>query len=120
MSQMVLNRSGLHHVQGDVDVAPGSIRVCTSLGVRGLHNGLCNFALQAGQADVKPRLEEVGATRIAEVNFGIDGCVRGQFNFHPAGYVPHRADKTSRPASGKQLLRIGTASWNSGSPELKI
>src|SRR3979490_2744545 len=69
----VCSRSGLHHVERDVDVASCSVGICTCLAVRGVLNGLGDFALQARQADVKPRSEEVNVARIAQVYFGIDG-----------------------------------------------
>src|SRR5258706_14607409 len=116
----VCYRSGLHHVERNVDVAPCSVGICTCRLVRGVHNGLGDFALQAWQADVKPCSEEVNIARIAEVYFGIDGCVSRKFDLHPVGNKSHRTNETGRPTSGKQLLRIGTSSWDSGSRELNI
>src|SRR5579864_127507 len=116
----VCYRSGLHDVDRNVDVAPCSVGICACLGVRGVHNGLGDFALQAWQADVKPCSEEVNVARIAQVYFGIDGCVSRKFDLHLVGHKPHRTNETGRPTSGKQLLRIGTSSWDSGSRELNI
>src|SRR3954469_509348 len=104
----------LHHVESDVDVAPGSVGICTCLAVRGVHNGLGDVALQARQADVKPCSEEVNVARIAQVYFGIDGYVSRKFDLHLVGHNRHRANETGGPASGKQLLRIGTSSWDAG------
>src|SRR5258708_7290919 len=115
----VCYRSGLQHVERNVDVAPRSVGICTCLAVRGVHNGLGDIALQTGQADVKPCSEEVNA-RIAKVYFGIDGYVSRKFDLHLVGHKPHRTNETGRPTSGKQLLRIGTSSWDSGSRELNI
>src|SRR5712692_987848 len=78
----VCYRSGLHHVERNVDVAPCSIGICTFLAVRGVHNGLGDFALQARQADVKPCAKEVNVARIAQVYFGIDGCVSRKLDLH--------------------------------------
>src|SRR6267143_1259619 len=116
----VCYRSGLHHVERNVNVAPCSVGICTCLAVRGVHNGLGDFALQPRQADVKPCSKEVNVARIAQIYFGIDGCVSRKFDLHLAGNKPHRTNETGRPTSGKQLLRIGTSSWNSGSRELNI
>ena len=49
--------------------------------MRGIHNGLGDFALQARQADVKPCSEEVNVARIAQVYFGIDGYLSGSLTF---------------------------------------
>src|SRR6266446_486300 len=108
----VCYRSGLHHVDRNVDVAPRGVGICTCLAVRGVDNGLGNFALQARQADVKPCPEEVNVARIAQVYFGIDGYVSLKFDLHLVGNNPHRTNETGRPTSGKQLLRIATSSWN--------
>src|SRR6267378_4428496 len=99
---------------------PRLVGICTCLAVRGVHNGLGDFALQARQADAKPCPEEVNVARIAQVYFGIDGYVSRKFDLHLVGNKPHRTNETGRPTSGKQLLRIGTSSWNSGSRELNI
>src|SRR5438309_2318608 len=94
--------------------------ICTCLAVRVVHNGLGDFALQARQADVKPCAKEVNVARIAQVYFGIDGCVSRKLDLHLVGHKPHCTDETGRPTGGKQLLRIGTSSWDSGSRELDI
>src|SRR6266478_6619555 len=119
-TQNGLCRSGLHHVDRNVDVAPCSVRISACFAVRGVHNGLGDFALQARQADVKPCSEEVNVARIAQVYFGIDGCVSRKFDLHPVSDKCHRTNETGGPPSGKQLLRIGTSSWDSGSRELNI
>src|SRR6266478_1898090 len=116
----VCYRSGSHHVERNVDVAPCSVRISACFAVRGVHNGLGDFALQARQADVKPCSEEVNVARIAQVYFGIDGCVSRKFDLHPVSDKCHRTNETGGPPSGKQLLRIGTSSWDSGSRELNI
>src|SRR3984957_6799355 len=116
----VCYRSCLHHVERNVDVAPCSVGICTCLAVRGVHNGLGDFALQARQAAVKPRAEEVNIARISQVYFGIDGYLSRKFDFHFVGHNPHRANETGGPTSGKQLLRIGTSSRDYGSRELNI
>src|SRR5207247_10529933 len=102
----VCYRSGSYDLDRNVDVAPCSVGICTCRLVRGVHNGLGDFALQAWQADVKPCSEEVNVARIAQVYFGIDGYVSRKFDFHLVGYTPHRTNETGRPTSGKQLLRI--------------
>jgi hypothetical protein len=88
--------------------------------VRGVHNGLGDFALQARQADVKPRSEKVNVARIAQVYFGIDGYLSRTFDFHFVGHQPLRANEAGGPTSGKQLLQIGTSSWDHRSRELNI
>src|SRR5436305_5612992 len=47
-------RFGLHQLDRNVDVAPRGVGICTGRLVRGVHNGLRDFALQARQADVEP------------------------------------------------------------------
>src|SRR5258708_7595740 len=110
----------LSRVDRDVDVAPCSVGICARLAVGGVHNGLRDFALQAWQPDVKPCLQEVNVARIAQVYFGIDRHVSWKLHFHPVSHNPHRTDETGRPAGGKQLLRIGASSWNSGSRKLNV
>src|SRR5215470_273157 len=112
--------AGLHQFERDVDVAPCSVGICTCLAVRGVHNGLGDCALQAGQADIKPCSEEVKVARIAQIYFGIDRYISRKFDLHSAGHKPHRTNETGRPTSGKQLLRIGTRPWGSWSRELNI
>ena len=70
----------LHDVERNVDVAPCSVGICTCRVVRGVRDGLGDYALQARQADVKPCSEEVNVARIAQVYFGIDGCVSRKFD----------------------------------------
>src|SRR5450432_560905 len=120
LAAIATRESRLHHVERNVDVAPCSVGICTCRLVRGVHNGLGDFPLQARQADVKPCLEEVNVARIAQVDFDIDGYVRRKFDLHLAGYKSHRTNETGRPPSGKQLLRIGTSSCDSGGRELDI
>src|SRR5712664_780167 len=114
------SRSGLHHVDGNVDVAARSVGICTCLAVRNVHNGLSDFALQARHADGKTCSKEVNVAGIAQVDFGIDGCISRKFHLHLLGHNSHRTDETGRPASGKELLRIGASSWDSGSRELNV
>src|SRR6266851_9157068 len=111
-------RSGSHHPDRNVDVAPCSVGICACLGVSDVHNGLSDFALQAWQADVKPCAKEVTVARIAQVYFGIEGCVSRKLDLHLVGHKPHCTDETGRPTGGKQLLWIGTSSGDSGSREL--
>ena len=66
----------LHHVERNLDIAPRGVGICTCLAMRSVDNGLGDFAVQTRQADVKPCSEEVDIARIAQVYFGIDGCVR--------------------------------------------
>src|SRR5579864_1787406 len=117
--ETVCYRSGSQHAERNVDVAPCSVGICTCLSVRGVHNGLGDFALQARQADVKPCSEKVNIARIAQVYFGIDGWVSRKLDLQLVGHKPHRTNETGRPTSGKQLLRIGS-SWDSESRELNI
>src|SRR5579864_4097465 len=119
-AETVCYRTGSLHFDRNVDVAPCSVGICTCRLVRGIHNGLGDFALQARQADVEPCSEEVNVARIAQVYFGIDGGVSRKFDLHLVGHKPHGTNETGRPTSGKQLLRIGTSSWDSGSRELNI
>src|SRR5580700_6190181 len=88
--------------------------------MRGVHNGLGDFAVQTRQADVEPCSEEVDVAGIAQVYFGIDGCVRWKLDLHPVSHKPHRTNETGGPTSGKQLLRVRAGSWDTGSGELKI
>jgi hypothetical protein len=88
--------------------------------MRGVHNGLGNFALQTRQADVKPCSEEVNVSGIAQVYFGIDGCVSRKLDLHLVGHKAHRTNEAGRPTGGKQLLRIGTSSGDSGSRKRNI
>src|SRR5258708_3026920 len=120
VASSVYRRSGLHHVERPLDVAPCSVGICTCLAVRGVHNCLSDFALQARQADVKPCSKEVNVGRIAQAHFGGDAYVSRNCNLHPLGHTPHRTNETGRPTSGKQLLRIGASSWDTGSGELNI
>src|SRR6266851_4637782 len=120
LCKTVCYKSGSHHADRNVDVAARCVGICTCLAVCGVHNGLGDFALQARQADVKPCSEEVNVARIAQVYFGIDGYVSRKFDLHLIGHKPHRTNETGRPTSGKQLLRIGASSWDSGSRELYI
>src|SRR5713101_43163 len=120
VASSVCCRSGLHHVDRNVDVAPCSVGVGTCLAVRRVHNGLGDFALQTRHADVKPCPEKVKVAGIAQVYFGIDGYVSGKRDLHPSGHNAHRTDETGGPPRGKQLLRIGAGSRDSGSRELNI
>jgi len=88
--------------------------------VRDIHNGLSDFAFQTRQIDVDTYSKEVTVARIAQVYFGIDGYLSRKFDFHSVGHNPHRTNETGRPTSGKQLLRIGTSSWDYGSREINI
>src|SRR5258707_14675277 len=116
----VCYRSGLHHVERHLDVAPCSVGICTCLAVRRVHNGLRDFALQARQVNVKPCSEEVNVARMAQVYFGINGYVSRKRDLHPVGHKPHRTNETGGPTRGKQLLRIRASSWYTGSRELDI
>src|ERR1700730_5002776 len=118
VASSVCCRSALHHVERNLDVAPRSVGICTCLAVRGVRNGLGDFALQTRQADIKPRSEEVNVARMAQVYFGIDGYVCRKRDLHPVGHKPHRTNETGGPTSGKQLLRIGASSWDTGSREV--
>jgi hypothetical protein len=40
-------RSGLYHVERNVDIAPCCVGICTCLAMSSVHNGLSDFALQA-------------------------------------------------------------------------
>src|SRR5262249_1469703 len=120
VKRMVHYRSLLHQFDRDVDVAPCSVGICTCLAVRGFPNGLADFELQARQAEIKPCSEEVKIARIAQVYFGIDRHISRKFYLHFVGHKPHRTNETGRPTSAKQLLRIGTSPWDSGSRELNI
>ena len=88
--------------------------------MRGVHDGLGDFALQARQADVQPRSEEINVARIAQVDFGIDSSIIRKLHLHLVGHNPHRTNETGRPASGKQLLWVGAGSGNSGGRKLHI
>ena len=61
--------SGSHHVDRDVDVPPCGLGIGTRL-VRGVHQGLGDFALHTRRADVEASLEEVLAAGVAQVHFG--------------------------------------------------
>src|SRR5713101_7208603 len=110
----------LHHVERNLDVSPCSVGICTCLAVRGVHNGLGDFALQTRQADVKPCPEEVNVARVAQVYFGIDGYVSRKPDLHPVGHKAHRTNETGGPAGGKQLFRIRASSRETRSRELNI
>jgi hypothetical protein len=56
---------------GNGYVAPCSVGICTCLAVRGVHNGLGDFAFQTRQVDVKPCPKEVNVARIAQMRFPI-------------------------------------------------
>jgi len=71
----------LHDVQRNVTMLAPSLEVCTCRIVRGVHNGLGDFALQARQADVKPCSEEVNVAGIAQVDFGINAASAGSCTF---------------------------------------
>src|SRR5258706_3885717 len=118
--QRLLYKSGSNHVERDFDIAPCSVGICTCLAVRGVHNGLGDFALQTRQADVKPCSEEVKVARMAQVYFGIDGYVSRKLNLHAVGHKPHRTNETGGPTGRKPLLRVGTTSRNSGGREINI
>src|SRR5579864_770144 len=90
----VCYRSGLQHVERNLDVAPCSVGIGTCLAVRGVHNGLGDFALQTRQADGKPCSEEVNVASMAQVYFGIDGYVSRKFDLHFVGHKPHRSIET--------------------------
>src|ERR1700722_1221759 len=109
-----------HDSQRNVDVPPCGVGVCTCHVVRSIHNGFGDLALQAWQADVKPSPEEVDVAGIAQVDFGVDGCVGRKLHLHLVCHKPHRANETGRPTGSKQLLRSGTTSWGSGSRELNV
>jgi uncharacterized LabA/DUF88 family protein len=64
--------------------------------VRGVHQGLGDFALQTRQADVEASLEEVSAASCAQVHFGVKGQVSRESDLHFAGRKPHRTDETGK------------------------
>ena len=65
------------------------------------------LGVDAGKADVQARLQEVGAIRLAEIDFGIDGGLCRKTDLALAGGKADRADEAGRPAGGEELLRIG-------------
>ena len=108
---------GSHHVDRDVDVPPCGLGIGTGL-VRGVHQGLSDFALTPGRLTLRASLEEVLAAGVAQVYFVINGRISGEAGLHFCGRKPHRTHETGRPASGEQLLRIGAAAGLPGDESL--
>ncbi len=54
----------------------------------GVHQFLGDIALEARQADIEPRLQEIGAVRGAEIDLGIDRMAGGQGDLRLGGGKP--------------------------------
>lgn len=80
----------------------------------GLDQRLGDLTLDSGQADIEPRLQEIGTIGIGEIDLGIDGGVRGQPELARAGGVAERADEAGRPTRREELLRIGAGAGRAG------
>ena len=95
-----------NQINGNLDVSPGGFGIRTRL-VRGVHQRLGDFGCQARQADVEAGLKQVAVISSAEVDFGINGQVRGEIHLHFRGDNLYGACETGRPTNGEQLLRVG-------------
>jgi len=78
-------------------------------------------AVQAGQADLEPGVEQVafGLAEL-EIDFGIDGGFRRQLDAALAGRKAERAFEAGGPAGREQLFRVGAGAPAAGRAELNV
>jgi len=96
----------LNHIDCDIDVPACGLGTRARL-VSAIYKSLCDVALHTGQAYVEASLEEESAISCAQVHFGVNGLVWRKSDLHLACHACYRAEETSRPAGGEQLLRVG-------------
>ena len=74
--------------------------------MRFLEQRLGDFAIDAGQADIKAGAKEVFVVREMQIDLGVDGGDRRRSNLSFASRQPECAFETGRPTRREQLLRI--------------
>src|SRR5579862_6648979 len=88
--------------------------------MRGFHQRLRGFTVDAWQADVQPGSEQVATVVRAEVDFGIDGSIRGQRDLFLTSDHSQRTEEASRPPSGEELFRICPVARCAGAREFHV
>ncbi len=101
------------YIDGDVDVATKGLGVRAGL-VRGIHDRLGCFQVQARHTDIEARPENVLGPGHAEIYLSIYGEFGGQDDLDLAGGKAHRRFETGRPTGGKELFRIGAGTGGTG------
>jgi hypothetical protein len=78
---------------------------------------LRNVGLDPWQNRIESCLDQVAAVSDSEIDFDVDGDIRGQADFHFAGDELDCRQIARRPAHREQLLGIGAGSRRAGHGE---
>jgi hypothetical protein len=105
--------SFLDEVDFDVDVAAHGLGIGAGA-IGGIDQRLGEFPLQARQADIEPRLQQIGPAGHAQIDFGIHRSARRERDFALFRLDPHCAEEAGGPAGGEELLGIGAAAGGAG------
>jgi hypothetical protein len=103
-------RLGSNEVGGDVDVAVDGLGVGADL-VRRLGQRLRDVALDAGDADVKPRAQEERAAVKIQRDLGIDFRRGRELDLTLRGRKLDRADVAGRPGGAEQVFGRRMRLW---------
>jgi hypothetical protein len=105
-SPCLLDWLGDGHIDRDIDVAARGLGRWTSL-VRGVHQRMGNFALQARQANIEASPQKKSPPVLQKSTSASMAVATGRAIFQFAGCNPHRSFEAGRPAGGGHLLGVG-------------